>query len=103
MEACKRYRISSNSGKFLCEMTVDQDAEDRLRERGFVLESVENKAPQKTEFQRGCEYARDRILASIIGLQNGLVDKNGARYWDYQKVYDLIVEACGDMYTRYKG
>ena len=57
-----------------------------------------------SEFNRGAEYVRDNILASIIGLQNGIRHSNldDPTYKAYQKVYNLIKERYGDMFDKFK-
>jgi len=49
------------------------------------------------------KYARDLILATIIGMQNGIgYYANLKKYQAYQDVYDKIVERFGDMYEDWK-
>ena len=58
-----------------------------------------------SEFNRGAESVRDNILASIIGLQNGIGHNNpdGPTYKAYQKVYNLIKDRYGGMFESFKG
>lgn len=57
----------------------------------------------KSEFNTGSKYARNSILARIIGLQNGTGnDINSERYQAYQTVYDIIVAIHGDMFEDFK-
>lgn len=56
------------------------------------------------DFNAGSKYARDCILAEIIGLQNGIMDKTESEeYKTYQKVLELIIDRHGDMYEEFKG
>lgn len=56
------------------------------------------------DFNAGSKYARDCILAEIIGLQNGIIDKTESEeYKAYQKVLELIIDRHGDMYKDFKG
>lgn len=56
------------------------------------------------DFNKGSQYARDCILAEIIGLQNGIMDKTDSEeYKAYQKVFEMIVDRHGDMYEDFKG
>lgn len=57
-----------------------------------------------SDFNKGAAYARDDILATIIGLQNKTSPfRNYPLYAAYQELYDLIVEKQGDMYKPFKG
>ena len=57
-----------------------------------------------SEFNNGAKHARDDILATIIGLQNEIGgDENYPVYAAYQKLYNLIVEKQGDMFTEFQG
>ena len=55
-------------------------------------------------FNRGAVYVRDYILASLLGLQNGLyhTDPDNPEYEAYQKVYDLITNKFGDMFEPFQ-
>lgn len=56
------------------------------------------------DFNDGSKYARDCIIAEIIGLQNGVMDKTESEeYKAYQNVLELIIDRHGDMYTEFKG
>jgi hypothetical protein len=57
-----------------------------------------------TEFNRGAESVRDNILASIIGLQNGIGHNNpdDPTYKAYQKVYNLIKDRYGGMFENFQ-
>ena len=49
------------------------------------------------------KYARDLILATIIGMQNELgYYANLKKYQAFQEVYDRIVEKHGDMFEDWK-
>lgn len=51
----------------------------------------------------GCKYARDLILATIIGMQNEIgYYANFKKYQMYQEIYDKIVENYGDMFDEWK-
>lgn len=54
-----------------------------------------------TSFEHGAVYVRDYILASLLGLENGIghTDPDNPEYAAYQKVYDLITNRFGDMFT----
>ena len=56
-------------------------------------------------FNNGTQYARDKILALILGCQNkkGHNNPDDPTYKAYQEVYDLIVKHCGDMFTQFEG
>lgn len=56
-------------------------------------------------FFKGSMYVRDYLLSAVIGLQNELGHSNtdDPEYQAYQKVYDLIVDRFGDMFTEFKG
>lgn len=56
-------------------------------------------------FFDGVCYARDYILSAMIGMQNemGHVNLDNLEYRAYQKVYDLVVNKFGDMFTEFKG
>lgn len=56
------------------------------------------------DYNAGSKYARDCIIAEIIGLQNGIMDKTESEeYKAYQNVLELIIDRHGDMYTEFKG
>lgn len=56
------------------------------------------------DFNAGSEYARDCIIAEIIGLQNEIMDRmESEEYKAYQKVLELIIDRHGDMYKKFKG
>lgn len=56
------------------------------------------------DFNAGSKYARDCIIAEIIGLQNEIIDrKESEEYKAYQKVLELIIDRYGDMYKDFKG
>lgn len=57
-----------------------------------------------TSFEHGAVYVRDYILASLLGLQNGLFhsDPDNPEYSAYQKVYNLVADRFGDMFTNLK-
>lgn len=56
------------------------------------------------DFNTGSKYARDCIIAEIIGLQNEIMDKaESEEYKAYQNVLELIIDRHGDMYTEFKG
>ena len=56
------------------------------------------------DYNAGSKYARDCILAEIIGLQNGIMDKiESEEYKAYQKVLELIIDRHGDMHREFKG
>lgn len=56
------------------------------------------------DFNAGSRYARDCIIAEIIGLQNGIMDRTDSEeYKAYQKVLELIIDRHGDMHKDFKG
>lgn len=56
------------------------------------------------DFNDGSKYARDCIIAKIIGLQNGIANKNESEeYKAYQNILEFIIDKHGDMYTEFKG
>lgn len=54
-------------------------------------------------YQEGAKYARDSIIATIIGLQNGNGRPESEAYQAYQKLYEVIVAKHGDMFESFKG
>lgn len=59
-----------------------------------------------SSFFNGGVYVRDYILSAVIGLQNEVGAGNwqeDPEYQAYQKVYDMIVDRFGDMFTDFKG
>ena len=49
------------------------------------------------------KYARDLILATIIGMQNEIgYYSNLKKHQAFQEVYDTIVERYGDMFEDWK-
>lgn len=58
-----------------------------------------------SSFFDGGKYVRDYILSSMIGLQNelGHDDIDNPEYQAYQKVYNLIINKFGDIFTDLKG
>ena len=56
-------------------------------------------------FFNGGVYVRDYILSSLIGMQNeiGHSDQDNPEYRAYQKVYNLITDRFGAMFTEFKG
>lgn len=57
-----------------------------------------------SSFRNGGTYVRDNILAMLIGLQNnvGYSEQEDSEYFAYQKVYNLIADIFGDMFTDLK-
>jgi len=57
-----------------------------------------------SEFNKGATYAKDVILATIIGLQNGLGnDESNPKYQAYQELYELISDRYGADCQPFKG
>ena len=58
-----------------------------------------------SSFFNGGVYVRDYILSAVIGLQNemGHSTPDNPEYQAYQKVYDMVVDRFGDMFTEFKG
>lgn len=58
-----------------------------------------------SSFFNGGVYVRDYILSAMVGLQNeiGRQNTDDPEYQAYQKVYDLIADKFGDIFTEFKG
>lgn len=56
-----------------------------------------------SEFNKGAAYARDCILANIIGMQNEIPDKDSSGYTALQELMDCIIDRYGDMTKPFKG
>lgn len=55
-------------------------------------------------YQEGARYARNVIIATIIGLQNReLGNPDSCVYQAYQELYELIIARHGDLFERFKG
>lgn len=54
------------------------------------------------EYQQGAVYARDCIIAKIIGYQNSL-EENDSQYSILQKLMEDIIQNFGDISRPYKG
>ena len=56
-------------------------------------------------FFSGAVYVRDYTLSALIGLQNeiGHANPDDPEHQAYKKVYDLVVNKFGDMFTEFKG
>lgn len=57
----------------------------------------------QSEHNRGAAYARDLILANIIGMQNNERDKDSAKYNAFQELLEHIITSYGDFSTPFKG
>lgn len=57
----------------------------------------------QSEFNKGAAYARDLILANIIGMQNEEKSKDSPRYDALQQLMEQIMEKCGDFAEPFKG
>ena len=55
----------------------------------------------RTDFERGAIYARDCIIATILGMQESV--RGTAKYSAYQEVADMIEERFGNMFQDFKG
>jgi hypothetical protein len=58
-----------------------------------------------SSFFNGGVYVRDYVLSAVVGMQNemGHSDTSDPEYQAYQKVYDMVVDRFGDMFTDFKG
>ena len=56
----------------------------------------------QSEFNRGAAYARDLIMANIIGMQNDEHDKNSSRYAALQDLLEHIMNNYGDFCMPFK-
>lgn len=55
-------------------------------------------------YQDGAKYARNTVLATIIGLQNReFGNPDSGAYRAYQELYELIIARHGDMFEQFKG
>lgn len=58
---------------------------------------------QKTDWQRGCEHARDYILFMIVGMSNEYNCIPGSeKDKAYMEVYKEIIDRCGDVFGDWK-
>lgn len=56
-----------------------------------------------SDFSLGCKYARDLIALEIVGLQDGITNKqNSEEYRAYQKILVMIEEKHGDLFQNFK-
>lgn len=55
------------------------------------------------DYNAGSKYARDCIIAEIIGLQNENMKRDSEEYKAYQKVLKLIIDRHGNMFEDFKG
>lgn len=55
------------------------------------------------DFNAGSAYARDLVLAMIIGEQNAIGNQECDEYKLLQKLYERIVCQCGDMCQPFSG
>lgn len=57
-----------------------------------------------SEFNQGAAYARDLIIANIIGLQNDTRYRSGTEgYNALQKLLEQCIDRYGDMCQPFKG
>lgn len=57
----------------------------------------------QSEFNTGAAYARDLIIANIIGMQNEETDKDSQEYAVLQKLLEYITETYGHMCGPFNG
>lgn len=57
----------------------------------------------QSEFNKGASYARDLIIANIIGMQNEIIDKDSPKYSTLQELLEHITESYGDFSKLFKG
>lgn len=57
----------------------------------------------QSEFNKGASYARDLIVANIIGMQNETIDKDSPRYNTLQELLEHITKSYGDFSKPFKG
>lgn len=56
-----------------------------------------------SDFSLGCKYARDLIALEIVGLQNGIMDRQDSEeYRAYQKILMMIEERHGSLFRDFK-
>lgn len=57
----------------------------------------------KSEYNNGGGYARDLIIANIIGMQNAEPNKDSQRYCALQELLEHIIDNYGDIAQPFKG
>lgn len=65
--------------------------------------TVKTPINRESRFNEGAKYARDNILANIIGLQNDNGNPESEEYKALQKLFILIETNYGEMLKPYKG
>lgn len=95
----KRFRIDNRP-------LVDQVLKE-LCDNGIVKHDHLNiytvvKSDVETDHDKGAKYARDSILASIIGMQNEIGNPEDQEYKTIQKVFEHIEQHFGEMFKPFK-
>lgn len=81
-------------------MKMERKSEDELEEvqrpgGGRLIQS---------EFNKGAAYARDCILANIIGVQNSIMNEmESEQYKTLQALLITIEQNYGEMHAQFKG
>lgn len=57
----------------------------------------------QSEFNKGASYARDLIVANIIGMQNEIVDKDSPKYETLQELLEHITTNYGNFSKPFEG
>lgn len=100
-----RFKIVNRPliNKVLDELCESDTVEYSEIEKGVWAYTVKEPICRESRFNEGAKYARDNILANIIGLQNENGNPDSEEYKAFQKIFVLIETNYGEMLKPYKG